>query len=37
LGLAIVKEIADLHHAPIQLKARDNQQSGTCVQINFTL
>lgn len=34
LGLAIIKEIADLHHAQIKLN-RLNQQGGLRVEINF--
>jgi len=37
LGLAIVKEIVDLHQAQIQITPRENQQSGTKIQIHFTL
>jgi two-component system sensor histidine kinase TctE len=36
LGLAIIKEIADLHHAQISL-ARLNETGGLRVEINFSL
>ena len=36
LGLAIIKEIADLHHARISL-TRVNEKGGLRVEINFSL